>query len=82
MKAKTDFQQRSTLEQLDKAYQDLKKYEKVVEKRKRIEEDRREYSEQLQRLNRERLQKIRDQHLEELKQRDKWSVSVLQKHKQ
>ena len=79
---RTEFKERSALQELEKAYRDLQKYGLVVEKGLRVEADRREYAEQLQRLNQERLARFRQLHLQQKKQRDFWSVSVLQKHQQ
>ena len=80
-KAITEFRQKMEIEDLQKLQRDLKRYSRVDDKRQKAEEDRKEYVDQLQKLNRERHEKKRQSRLQELKDRDHWSLSVLQKHK-
>ncbi|CDW83567.1 UNKNOWN [Stylonychia lemnae] len=81
IKAITEFKERMKEEELIKLQSELKRFSRIGDKRQKAEEDRKEYMDQLQKLNRERHEKKRQIRNQELKDRDQWSFSVLKKHK-
>eukprot|EP00347_Sterkiella_histriomuscorum_P021779 403332796 len=81
VKARTEYQSKVEYDEMQRLQRELLRFNRIVEKRQKVEEDRREYCEALQKMNKEKLEKQRLQKLEELKIQDQWSYSVLQKHK-